>query len=47
MVVVLCDDDLSWIIRNQSVSAGERRTVPEIETASLNGKLHMGDKTTV
>ena len=47
IVVVLCDDDLPWIIRNQSVSAGERRTVPEIETAFLNGKLHMGDKTTV
>lgn len=45
--VVLCDDDLPWIIRNQSVSAGERQTVPEIETAFVNGKLHMGDKTTV
>jgi len=33
IVAVLCDDDLPWIIRNQSVSAGERRTVHEIETA--------------
>ena len=40
-------DDLPWIIRNQSVSTGERRTVHEIETAFLNGKLHIGDKTTV